>query len=178
MWCVGRLTEEYQDRMGALLELYARPYGAEEPVVCLDEKSKQMLKDTRAPQPMKPGIPAKQDYEYVRKGTCNLFVAVEPKGHQRFVEVTARRTKIDFVDFVRHLVEQIYGSAKWCSTTSIPTSDPASRRSWVRRLRTPSCSELSFTTRPNMRAGSTWRRSRSVSWIVSASIDVFRIAPP
>ncbi|MBA3494636.1 MAG: IS630 family transposase [Gammaproteobacteria bacterium] len=61
---------------------------------------------------MKPGIPAKQDYEYVRKGTCNLFVAVEPKGHQRFVEVTARRTKIDFVDFVRHLVEQVYGSAK------------------------------------------------------------------
>lgn len=112
MWCVGRLTEEYQNRMGALLELYARPYGAEEPVVCLDEKSKQMLKDTRAPQPMKPGIPAKQDYEYVRKGTCNLFVAVEPKGHQRFVEVTARRTKIDFVDFVRHLVEQVYGSAK------------------------------------------------------------------
>ena len=112
MWCVGRLTEEYQNRMGALLELYARPYGAEEPVVCLDEKSKQMLKDTRALQPMKPGIPAKQDYEYVRKGTCNLFVAVEPKGHQRFVEVTARRTKIDFVDFVRHLVEQVYGSAK------------------------------------------------------------------
>ncbi len=107
---------------GALLELYARPYGAEEPVVCLDEKSKQMLKDTRAPQAMKPGIPAKQDYEYVRKGTCNLFVAVEPKGHQCFVEVTARRTKIDFVDFVRHLVEQIYASAKsvhpatWSST--------------------------------------------------------------
>lgn len=56
--------------------------------------------------------PAKQDYEYVRKGTCNLFVAVEPKGHQRFVGVTARRTKIDFVDFVRHLVEQVYASAK------------------------------------------------------------------
>lgn len=45
MWCVGRLTEEYQSRMGALLELYARPYGAEEPVVCLDEKSKRVRRN-------------------------------------------------------------------------------------------------------------------------------------
>ena len=49
MWCVGTLTEEYRQRMYALLDLYARPFRAREPVVCLDEKSKQLLRDTRAP---------------------------------------------------------------------------------------------------------------------------------
>jgi DDE superfamily endonuclease len=112
MWCVGRLTEEYRTRMYALLELYAKPYTADEPVVCIDEKSKQLHQHSRAALPMKPGVTAKQDYEYVRKGTCNLFVAVEPKGQRRVVEVTARRTKLDFVGFVRQLVEHVYASAK------------------------------------------------------------------
>ena len=68
MWCIGRLTEEYRTRMYRLLDLYAQPYLAREPVVCIDEKSKQMLKDTRAPLPLKPGVLAKQDYEYKRAG--------------------------------------------------------------------------------------------------------------
>lgn len=112
MWCVGRLTEEYRTRMYALLELYAKPYTADEPVVCIDEKSKQLHQHRRATLPMKPGVTAKQDYEYVRKGTCNLFVAVEPKGQRRVVEVTARRTKLDFVGFVRQWVEHVYASAQ------------------------------------------------------------------
>ena len=112
MWCVGRLTEEYRTRMYALLELYAKPYTADEPVVCIDEKSKQLHQHSRAALPLKPGVTAKQDYEYVRKGTCNLFVAVEPKGQRRVVEVTARRTKLDFVGFVRQVVEHVYASAK------------------------------------------------------------------
>ena len=93
MWCIGRLTEEYCSRMYALLDLYAVPYREREPVVCIDEKSKQLLKELRLPLPLKPGVAAKQDYEYKRAGTCNLFVAVEPKGQRRMVEVTARRTK-------------------------------------------------------------------------------------
>lgn len=95
-----------------MLELYAKPYQAAEPVVCIDEKSKQLLKHSRAALAMKPGAPAKQDYEYRRAGTCNLFVAVEPKGQRRLVEVTHRRTKADFVSFVRTLVEQGYASAR------------------------------------------------------------------
>jgi hypothetical protein len=75
MWCVGVLTEEYRSRMYELLELYARPMRRDEPVVCLDEKSTQLLGDSRAPLPMRPGVPLRQDYEYVRGGTCNLFVA-------------------------------------------------------------------------------------------------------
>lgn len=111
MWCVGVLTAEYRQRMYDLLELYARPFRSREPVVCLDEKSKQLLKDSRATLPIKPGAPAKQDYEYVRAGTCNLFVAVEPKGGRRTVVVTARRAKADFVAFVRYLLEEVYATA-------------------------------------------------------------------
>ena len=112
MWCVGSLTEEYRQRMYDLLDLYARPFRPREPIVCLDEKSKQLLKDSRAPLPIKPGTPARLDYEYVRAGTCNLFVAVEPKGGRRTVMVTDHRAKTDFVAFVRHLLEQVYATAR------------------------------------------------------------------
>jgi hypothetical protein len=80
MWCIGRITAEYRDRMYGLLVLYARPYDALEPVVCVDEKSKQLLRQTRAPIAVEPGRCAHEDYEYRRNGTRNLFVAVEPKG--------------------------------------------------------------------------------------------------
>ena len=112
MWCIGALTEQYRQRMYHLLALYARPFRRQEPVVCVDEKSKQLLRDTRAPLPMKPGAAAKHDYEYVRAGTCNLFVAVNPKAGHRIVAVTEHRGKTDFVAFVRHLVERVYGSAR------------------------------------------------------------------
>ena len=112
MWCIGRITEEYRKRMYDLLHLYNLPYRKEEPVVCLDEKSKQLLEDTRSPLPLKPGAPAKLDYEYKRAGVCNLFVAVEPKGRQRVVEVTERRAKPDFVGFVQKLLESSYASAR------------------------------------------------------------------
>jgi hypothetical protein len=112
MWCVGRLTEEYRQRMYDLLDLYARPFRSREPVVCLDEKSKQLLKNSRQPLPIKPGTPARLDYEYVRGGTCNLFVAIEPKGGRRTVQVTDHRAKTDFVAFVKHLLEQVYVTAR------------------------------------------------------------------
>ncbi|MCI0622849.1 MAG: IS630 family transposase [Acidobacteria bacterium] len=111
MWCIGRITEEYRHRMYDILALYAKPYDAQEPVVCVDEKSKQLLAQTRCPLPARPGAAAKEDYEYKRAGTCNLFMAVEPKGRQRQVEVTARRTKPDFVGFVRALLETVYARA-------------------------------------------------------------------
>ncbi len=111
MWCVGELTANYRQRMYDLLNLYARPFRPEEPVVCVDEKSKQLLKDSRAPLPMRPGRAVRQDYEYERTGTCNLFVAVEPKGGRRTVLVTDRRAKPDFVAFVRYLLEQVYPTA-------------------------------------------------------------------
>ena len=99
MWCIGALTEEYRQRMYNLLELYARPLSRVEPVICIDEKSLQLIGNSRAPLPMAPHAPAKQDYEYTRNGTTNLFVAVEPKAGQRIVSVTERRGKVDFVAF-------------------------------------------------------------------------------
>jgi hypothetical protein len=112
MWCIGALSGQYRQRMYNLLALYARPFRSREPVVCVDEKSKQLLRDTRATLPVQPGAPVKQDYEYARAGTCNLFVAVEPKGGRRTVEVTDHRAKIDFVAFVKHLLEHVYATAR------------------------------------------------------------------
>jgi hypothetical protein len=112
MWCIGELTAEYRRRMYDLLDLYARPYDAREPVICLDEKSKQLLKETRDPLPAKPGTAAKQDYEYERAGTCNIFVAVEPRGQRRLAQVTARRTKVDFVGFVCRMLRNGYSHAR------------------------------------------------------------------
>ena len=84
----------------------------QQPVVCLDEKSKQLLKDSRQPLPIKPGTPVRLDYEYVRSGTCNLFVAIEPKGGRRTVQITDHRAKTDFVAFVQYLLEQVYATAR------------------------------------------------------------------
>ncbi len=112
MWCVAALTGEYRQRMYGLLDLYARPWRADEPVVCIDEKSTQLLRHSRAPLPMRPGVPQRIDYEYVRAGTCNLFVAVEPKGGRRKVTVTEHRAKADFVAFVQELVNRVYRSAR------------------------------------------------------------------
>ena len=112
MWCIGALTEEYRYRMYALLDLYARPLSRAEPVICIDEKSLQLLAHSRDPLPMAAHRPAKQDYEYVRNGTTNLFVAVEPKAGQRIVEVTAQRGKTDFVAFVSDLLTHAYAKAR------------------------------------------------------------------
>lgn len=112
MWCIGVLTPEYRKRMHHLLALYARPARKDEPVICIDEKSLQLLADSRAPVAMKPGRLRKQDYEYVRRGTMNLFVAVEPKAGRRHVVITERRGKADFVAFVQSLLNTAYKSVR------------------------------------------------------------------
>ncbi|HUD44442.1 MAG TPA: IS630 family transposase [Patescibacteria group bacterium] len=98
--------------MQNVLEVYERPYNPRKPVVCLDEKSKQLLKDTRVIIAGKPGKSTRADYEYERNGTCNLFVAVEPKRGKRIVRVTKRRTKKDYASFIKYLVTHVYKKAK------------------------------------------------------------------
>jgi hypothetical protein len=112
MWCVGVLSEEYRQRMYALLELYASPLSHAEPVICIDEKSLQLIGHSREPLPMAAGAPAKLDYEYTRNGTTNLFVAVEPKAGNRIVSVTDHRGKVDFVAFVGELLTTAYAKAR------------------------------------------------------------------
>jgi len=99
-------------KMLDVLEVYERDYDPKFPVICLDEKSKQLTKDVRTPIPCKPSKPAKRDYEYKRNGTVNLFIAVEPKGKRRIVRVTKRRTKKDYVSFVKYMATKVYKDAK------------------------------------------------------------------
>jgi hypothetical protein len=112
MWCIGAITQEYRHRMYELLALYAKPFDAHEPVVCIDEKSLQLLGHSRTPLPMSPGVISKDDYEYVRRGTSNLFVAVEAKAGQRVVCVTEQRGKVDFVEFITSLLSGVYATAR------------------------------------------------------------------
>jgi DDE superfamily endonuclease len=112
MWCVGTLSEEYRHRMYALLALYATPLPDDEPLVCVDEKSIQLLAHSRLPLPIRPGGAMRQDYEYERGGTRNLFVAVEPRAGHRIVTVTKRRCKTDFVAFISHLLQKVYAGAR------------------------------------------------------------------
>ena len=95
-----------------VLDLYQLPYKPDEPVVCVDEKSKQLLAHSRIPIVHKPGALGKEDYEYERKGTRNLFVAVEPLAGWRQVVMTQHRTKVDFVMFIRQLLAGRYRQAK------------------------------------------------------------------
>lgn len=91
-----------------VLDLYEKPYDPRYPVIGLDEKPKQLLEDKRKPISMVPGHREKYDYEYMRHGTANIFMAVEFKAGKRRTRVTSHRTKRDFAKFVRHLVDKVY----------------------------------------------------------------------
>jgi hypothetical protein len=111
MWCIPKLTPEFKERMEDVLDLYAEPFDPKRPVVCLDEKSKQLLADSRPSMCAAPGKVAIQDYEYVRKGTRNIFVAVEPKGGNHITEVTVQRKKEHYAAFLEHIIMQEYPDA-------------------------------------------------------------------
>jgi hypothetical protein len=97
--------------MKDILELYAQPYDPARPTVCFDEQNVQLLADSRPGLPLKPGYSKRQDYEYVRRGTRNLFTFVEPKRGWRHVLVTRRRTKEDLAKAIRYLVDGLYPEA-------------------------------------------------------------------
>ena len=99
-------------RMEDVLELYEQEYDTERPVVCFDETSKQLVGHTRAPTGAQAGRLERYDYEYKRNGTRNLFVFCEPKGGWRHVEVTERRTAVDFAEQMRWLVDEAYPDVK------------------------------------------------------------------
>ena len=94
--------------MEDVLDLYAEPYDPAKPVVCFDETSTQLLAGVRPALPARPGAPRRQDYEYRREGTRNLFLACEPLAGWRHMAVTERRTKADFAYQMRWLAEEAY----------------------------------------------------------------------
>lgn len=98
--------------MEDVLDVYARAYDSKRPQVCFDEKSVQLIAETRQGLPSKPGQPERFDYEYQRNGTANLFVFFQPLAGWRHVRVTDRRTKLDFADCMRDLVDVLLPEAE------------------------------------------------------------------
>jgi hypothetical protein len=97
--------------MEDVLVVYTRPRDPDRPLVCLDETSKQLTRETRTPVPMKPGQPARVDYEYERNGTANLFMLFAPLEGWRHVEVTDRRTAIDYAQILKDLSDRHFPHA-------------------------------------------------------------------
>jgi hypothetical protein len=112
MWCIPPESDaEFVCAMENVLAVYKRPYDPSRPVVCFDEKSKQLVGEVASPIPAAPGRIEAHDYEYVRKGTANLFMFVEPLRGWRHVNVTRRRTKLDFAQQMKELVDVHYPQA-------------------------------------------------------------------
>lgn len=106
MWCIPpEQNGAFVARMEKVLDVYARPFDPLRPVVCMDEQPIQLHSETREPLPMKPGRPARLDYEYTREGTCNVWMFVEPLGCWRDVRVTSHRTAIDWAQQIQALVD-------------------------------------------------------------------------
>lgn len=113
MWCIPPEQDaEFVCAMENVLETYKRPYDPKRPVVCFDEKSKQLVAETCKPIQARPGEPERCDYEYVRAGTANLFMMVEPLRGWRKVNVTTRRTKVEFALQVKELVDVHFPTAE------------------------------------------------------------------
>ena len=121
MWCIPpKQDARFVAAMEDVLEVYARPYASQRPLVCLDEGAKQLLAETRQPlppvplrpaeedQPTKPGRSPRVDYEYERCGTCSLFMLFEPLAGQRFVQLRERRTAVDYAQVIQWMCDELY----------------------------------------------------------------------
>ncbi len=126
-WCIGKPSAKYVAKMEDVLEVYARPYDPKRPVVCVDEGAKELRSTPRGSLPMQPGESERQDYEYARHGTANLFVSVEPLSGRRRIRVSARRAWVDFAEELRILVDMDYAGAECLVlvTDNLNTHTPA-----------------------------------------------------
>lgn len=131
--------------MEDVLDLYEKPYDPKRPVVCFDEMPYQMVAEKRIPVPAKPGRVARYDYEYERRGMVNIFAFFEPKARWRHLDVTERRTAVDFAHAMRRLADEHYPEAEKVRVvldnlnTHTPASlykafDPEEARRVLRRL--------------------------------------------
>lgn len=105
-------NSQFVAQMERVLDVYKMPYNKWFPIVCMDESPKQMIKETKTQIPMKPGSDAKMDFEYKRCGVANIFIASEPLKGKRYVEVTERRTKIDWAIFIKKIADEWYKNAE------------------------------------------------------------------
>jgi hypothetical protein len=108
-WCLAPTADPaFVWQMEDVLSVYERPRDPARPVVCLDETSRQLLGEVRAPLPPAPGRPARHDPEYVRGGVANLFLVTEPLQGWRAVQVSRQRTRLDFAQVIKQLVDVHY----------------------------------------------------------------------
>lgn len=124
MWCIPPEQDAaFVCAMEDVLEVYERPYDAHYPVVCLDEASKQILSEVRAPLPAQPeqvkedgrvapAVPLRVDNEYKREGTCSLFMVFEPLAGKRKVFVRDQRTALDYAQVIKILCDDMYPRAE------------------------------------------------------------------
>ena len=98
--------------MEDVLRVYTRPYDGRFPQLCMDEISKQLLKDKRPGLPGQPGNAEKEDYEYEREGVRNVFLVCEPLAGKRYTKVTTRRTQADWAEFMREVIDGHYPQAE------------------------------------------------------------------
>jgi DDE superfamily endonuclease len=129
MWCIPpEHNAEFVCAMENVLEVYKRAYDPRRPVVCMDEKPKQLIKETRLPIACRKGQPLRYDFEYERNGTANVFLFVEPLKGWRRVEATERRTRIDWARQVKQLVDVDYKRAERITLVmdNLNTHSPAS----------------------------------------------------
>lgn len=106
MWCVAELNDDYIVKMEDVLETYEKPYDPKQPVVCLDEKPVTLHADVRPVAPAVPGRETRRDNEYERRGTANVFCAVEPKAGRHFTAPTPNRSGFEFARFACDLAMQ------------------------------------------------------------------------
>ncbi len=145
--------------MEDILTVYKKPYDEAYPVVCMDESSKQHLIETRSALPMEPGKPERYDTEYERNGTSNLFLFFEPLRGWRRIDVTARRTSLDWACQIQQLVDEDYPHAKKIrlvmdnlNTHVAASLYKAFKPAEARRI----LDKLKFHYTPKHEAGSTW----------------------
>ena len=150
--------------MEDILEVYQRDFAADEVLVCMDETSKQHIKETRTPTPTRPGTPARYDYEYERNGVSNLFMLCAPLEGWRHVKVTDRHTKVDWAGLIKELVDDHYSEKRKIvlvmdnlnthkSSSLYEAFDPAEARRIAERL------EIHFTPKHG-------------SWLNMAEIEI------
>jgi len=113
--------------MEHVLDVYKRPYDKDFPVVCMDESPKQLIEEARESLPIKPGQEGRVDYEYIRHGVVNIFMANEPLMGKRMVEITEFKTKKDWARFIKKIADDQYPDAKRITLVmdNFKTHDPS-----------------------------------------------------
>lgn len=113
MWCIPpKQNAAFVAALEQVLDVYQRPYDPRFPVICMDESNKQLISDVQPPLPVKPGQVHKDDCNYERHGTSNLFLAFEPAVGRRDVTATARRAKGDWAGYIKFIVDEFCPTAE------------------------------------------------------------------